>query len=59
MENNLSIIEKPTSELADIMGVANDISTPARSALAELRQIHNNIMGTKTVEGEEIEVAVI
>ena len=59
MENNLSIIEKPTSELADIMGVANDTSTPARSALAELRQIHNNIMGTKTVEGEEIEVAVI
>ena len=44
--------------LADIMGMSN---TPpsSRSALAEIKQVHQNIMGTKKVDGENMEVAVI
>ena len=54
MENNLSVIESSQSDLADLMGVGADTSAPSRSALAELRQIHTNIMGTKDVNGEQM-----
>ena len=59
MENNLSVIESSQSDLADLMGVGGEVSAPSRSALAELRQIHTNIMGTKDVNGEQMEVAII
>ena len=59
MENNLSVIESSQSDLAHLMGVGGEVSAPSRSALAELRQIHTNIMGTKDVNGEQMEVAII
>ena len=57
MENNLAVMGTKES-LADIMGMSN---TPpsSRSALAEIKQVHQNIMGTKKVDGESMEVAVI
>tara|TARA_R110002012_G_scaffold54244_5_gene139171 strand:- start:2520 stop:3401 length:882 start_codon:yes stop_codon:yes gene_type:complete len=57
MENSLEIMGTKES-LADIMGMSN---TPpsSRSALAEIKQVHQNIMGTKKVDGENMEVAVI
>ncbi len=57
MENNLAVMGTKES-LADIMGMSN---TPpsSRSALAEIKQVHQNIMGTKKVDGENMEVAVI
>lgn len=58
MENNLSVIESNPSALADIMGVSQSSGT-SRSALAEVKQIHQPIMGTKNVDGEDMEVAVI
>ncbi len=49
MENNLAIIGKSPSDLAELMGMSN---TPAQStsALAEIKQVHQNVMGTKEVE---------
>jgi len=57
MENNLSIIGTKEN-LADIMGMSNTVPS-SRSALAEIKQVHQNIMGTKEVDGEKMEVAVI
>ena len=58
MENNLAIIGKSPSDLAELMGMSN---TPAQStsALAEIKQVHQNVMGTKEVEGETMEVAIV
>ena len=58
MDNQLSVIESNPAALADIMGVST-ASVSTRSALAELKQIHQPIMGTKNVDGEDMEVAVI
>ena len=58
MDNQLSVIESNPSALADIMGVSQSSGT-SRSALAEVKQIHQPIMGTKNVDGEDMEVAVI
>ena len=57
MENNLAIIGTKEN-LADIMGMSNTVPS-SRSALAEIKQVHQNIMGTKEVDGEQMEVAVI
>ena len=57
MENNLAIIGTKEN-LADIMGMSNTVPS-SRSALAEIKQVHQNIMGTKEVDGENMEVAVI
>ena len=57
MENNLAIIGTKEN-LADIMGMSNTVPS-SRSALAEIKQVHQNIMGTKEVDGEKMEVAVI
>ena len=57
MENNLAIIGTKEN-LADIMGMSNTVPS-SRSALAEIKQVHQNIMGTKKVDGENMEVAVI
>jgi hypothetical protein len=58
VENNLAIIGKSPSDLAELMGMSN---TPAQStsALAEIKQVHQNVMGTKEVEGETMEVAIV
>ena len=40
------------------MGMSNTVPS-SRSALAEIKQVHQNIMGTKEVDGEKMEVAVI
>tara|TARA_R100000742_G_C4273246_1_gene92750 strand:- start:888 stop:1769 length:882 start_codon:yes stop_codon:yes gene_type:complete len=58
MENQVSVIESNPSALADIMGVSQSSGT-TRSALAEVKQIHQPIMGTKKVDGEDMEVAVV
>ena len=57
MENNLAIIGTKEN-LAEIMGMSNTVPS-SRSALAEIKQVHQNIMGTKEVDGEKMEVAVI
>ena len=58
MDNTLAVIGKSSSDLAELMGMSN---VPARStsALAEVKQVHQNVMGTKEVEGETMEVAVV
>ena len=58
MENALDIIGKSPADLAEIMGMPN---APARStsALAEIKQVHQNVMGTKEVDGEAMEVAIV
>ena len=58
MQNDLAIIGKSTADLAELMGMSN---TPARStsALAEIKQVHQNVMGTKEVDGEMMEVAIV
>ncbi len=58
MENALDIIGKSPADLAEIMGMSN---APARStsALAEIKQVHQNVMGTKQVDGEDMEVAIV
>ena len=58
MQNDLAIIGKSTADLAELMGMSN---VPARStsALAEIKQVHQNVMGTKEVEGETMEVAIV
>ena len=57
MENGLAIIGKSSADLAELMGMSN---VPARStsALAEIKQVHQNVMGTKKVDGEMMEVAI-
>ena len=58
MENALDIIGKSPADLAEIMGMSN---APAKStsALAEIKQVHQNVMGTKEVDGEAMEVAIV
>ena len=58
MENALDIIGKSPADLAEIMGMSN---APAKStsALAEIKQVHQNVMGTKEVDGETMEVAIV
>jgi hypothetical protein len=58
MQNDLAIIGKSTADLAELMGMSN---VPARStsALAEIKQVHQNVMGTKEVDGEMMEVAIV
>ena len=58
MENALDIIGKSPADLAEIMGMSN---APARStsALEEIKQVHQNVMGTKEVDGEAMEVAIV
>ena len=51
MENNLAIIGKSPSDLAELMGMSN-VPAKSTSALAEIKQVHQNVMGTKEVEGE-------
>ena len=57
MENNLSVMEMDANS-GFITGFGKVSETP-KSALSELRMVHNNIMGSKTVDGEEMEVAII
>ena len=58
MENALDIIGKSPADLAELMGISN---APAKStsALAEIKQVHQNVMGTKEVDGEAMEVAIV
>ena len=58
MQNDLAIIGKSSADLAELMGMSN---LPARStsALAEIKQVHQNVMGTKEVDGEMMEVAIV
>ena len=58
MENALEIIGKSPTDLAELMGMSN---APAKStsALAELKLVHQNVMGTKKVDGEDMEVAIV
>ena len=58
MENALEIIGKSPNDLAELMGMSN---APAKStsALAEIKQVHQNVMGTKEVDGEAMEVAIV
>ena len=58
MENALEIIGKSPTDLAELMGMSN---APAKStsALAEIKQVHQNVMGTKEVDGEAMEVAIV
>ena len=58
MDNTLAVIGKSSSDLAELMGMSN---VPARStsALAEVKQVHQNVMGTKEVDGEMMEVAIV
>ena len=58
MENNLAIIGKSPSDLAELMGMSN-VPAKSTSALAEIKQVHQNVMGTKEVEGETMEVAIV
>ena len=58
MENALEIIGKSPNDLAELMGMSN---APANStsALAEIKLVHQNVMGTKEVDGETMEVAIV
>ena len=58
MENALEIIGKSPNDLAELMGMSN---APAKStsALAEIKLVHQNVMGTKQVDGEDMEVAIV
>ena len=58
MENALEIIGKSPNDLAELMGMSN---APAKStsALAEIKLVHQNVMGTKEVDGETMEVAIV
>ena len=55
MENNLSVLDTNT-EVSTGFG---DVAEAPKSALSELRLLHNSIMGSKTVDGEDMEVAVV
>ena len=58
MENALEIIGKSPNDLAELMGMSN---APAKStsALAEVKLVHQNVMGAKEVDGETMEVAIV
>ena len=58
MENALEIIGKSPTDLAELMGMSN-VPAKSTSALAEIKQVHQNVMGTKQVDGESMEVAIV
>ena len=58
MDNTLAVIGKSPADLAELMGMSN-LPAQSTSALAEIKQVHQNVMGTKTVGGEEMEVAIV
>ena len=58
MENALEIIGKSPTDLAELMGMSN-VPAKSTSALAEIKQVHQNVMGTKEVDGESMEVAIV
>ena len=58
MENTLSVIGKSPADLAELMGMSN-VPAKSTSALAEIKQVHQNVMGTKQVDGESMEVAIV
>ena len=58
MENTLSVIGKSPADLAELMGMSN-VPAKSTSALAEIKQVHQNVMGTKQVDGETMEVAIV
>tara|TARA_A100001011_G_scaffold370552_1_gene426935 strand:+ start:477 stop:1358 length:882 start_codon:yes stop_codon:yes gene_type:complete len=58
MENALEIIGKSSTDLAELMGMSN-VPAKSTSALAEVKQVHQNVMGTKKVDGELMEVAIV
>ena len=58
MDNSLAVIGKSPADLAELMGMSN-LPAKSTSALAEIKQVHQNVMGTKTVGGEEMEVAIV
>ena len=58
MDNNLALISNSPADLAELMGMSN-LPAQSKSALAEIKQVHQNVMGTKTVGGEEMEVAIV
>ena len=58
MENTLSVIGKSPADLAELMGMSN-VPAKSTSALAEIKQVHQNVMGTKQVDGEAMEVAIV
>ena len=58
MENALEIIGKSSTDLAELMGMSN-VPAKSTSALAEIKQVHQNVMGTKEVDGESMEVAIV
>ena len=58
MDNNLALISNSPADLAELMGMSN-LPAKSTSALAEIKQVHQNVMGTKTVGGEEMEVAIV
>jgi len=58
VDNNLALISNSPADLAELMGMSN-LPAQSKSALAEIKQVHQNVMGTKTVGGEEMEVAIV
>tara|TARA_B100001250_G_scaffold26282_1_gene21697 strand:- start:6 stop:887 length:882 start_codon:yes stop_codon:yes gene_type:complete len=58
MENSLAVMGKSNADLAELMGMSN-LPTRSTSALAEIKQVHQNVMGTKKVDGEMMEVAIV
>ena len=58
MENALEIIGKSSTDLAELMGMSN-VPAKSTSALAEIKQVHQNVMGAKEVDGESMEVAIV
>ena len=58
MDNTLAVIGKSPADLAELMGMSN-VPAKSTSALAEIKQVHQNVMGTKQVDGESMEVAIV
>jgi len=58
VDNTLAVIGKSPADLAEIMGMSN-VPAKSTSALAEIKQVHQNVMGTKEVDGETMEVAIV
>ena len=58
MDNTLAVIGKSPADLAELMGMSN-VPAKSTSALAEIKQVHQNVMGTKQVDGETMEVAIV
>ena len=50
MDNTLAVIGKSPADLAELMGMSN-VPAKSTSALAEIKQVHQNVMGTKQVDG--------